>query len=455
MAGLPSLALEEVLSLSQEDLQALRMRKLRAQLRRVYDGSPVYKKQFETAGATPDDVLSWADFRKLRVFMSKELETRSQNESQELLGHPLGMHLCVNPSELAYICGTSGSTGSPTFTYLYTRSDLDIAAVAWGRMLNWMGIRPGDRVLHGFGLSMWALGAPLLHALAQLGYSVLPAGAEAGAERLLTLADLFRPKLLMATPSLVEHMIERAPTVIGKEVGALGIERIYCSGEPGASLPAVRSRVRKAYRAELFDAMGGGWGRAAISCASEESHGLHELTPDYIVWADDLVDPSTYEPLEIADGATGKVLTTSLEHQARPVIRYDTGDLVQIFTKPCTCGFRGRRVKVIGRADDMVIVRGVNVYPTAVRNVIAGFAPRCTGQIRVVLTQPPPRVNPPLHVRVECDPSITGDAMEILRAEVVSALRSALRFTAELEFVPAGSLRRSATGKSPLVERRF
>ena len=259
----------------------------------------------------------------------------------------------------------------------------------------------------------------------------------------------------MGTPSLIEHLIERAPAVLSKTVAQLGIERIYCSGEPGASMPAVRERIQSAYQARLFDAMGGGWGRAAITCAGDESHGLHELTPDYIIWADDLVDPETYAPIEVKDGAIGKVLTTSLEHRARPVLRYDTGDVAQVFTTRCVCGFAGKRVKVIGRADDMVIVRGVNVYPAAVRNVVAAFAPRCTGQIRVVLSEPPPRVIPPLNIKIEHDASLEGNALDRLREELSAALRSQLRFTANIILVPAGSLLMTDKGKSPLVERNF
>lgn len=449
------LSLSEVQSLSEDELHSLRMRKLRAQLAYCYERSPLYRSQFQAAGARPEDIRQWSDFRKLPVTMSKEIERVSQEESSRTQGHPMGMHLCVPPEDVACITGTSGSTGNPTFTYLYTLEDLDICKVAWERMLGWMGIGKKDRVLHGFGLSMWAVGAPLLHTLIRLGHSVVPAGAEAGAERFLRLADAFRPRLIMGTPSLVEHLIERAPRVIGKSVAELGIERIYCSGEPGASMAAVRKRVRGAYKAELFDAMGGGWGRAAISCAGEESHGLHELTPDYVIWADDLVDPVTHEPIEVKDGAIGKVLTTSLEHRARPVLRYDTGDVAQIYTAQCSCGFRGRRVKVMGRADDMVIVRGVNVYPSAVRSVVASFAPRCTGQMRVVLDEPPPRASSPLTIKVEHDPSIEGQSLEALRGELTTAIRSQLRFTATIVFVSAGSLPSTDKGKSPLVERNY
>ena len=447
-----ALGLAQVQALSQDELHSLRMDKLHLQLRYCYDRSPLYR---SALGARPEDIRGWDDFRRLPVLMSKEIERASQEESLATLGHPLGMHLCADPSEVVSICGTSGSSGQPTFTYLYTSEDLRTCQVLWGRMMEWMDIKPGERVLHGFGLSMWAMGAPLLQALLARGYSVIPAGAEAGAERLLRLAELFRPRLLMGTPSLVEHLIERAPAVLGKTVDQLGIERIYCSGEPGASMPAVRARIQDSYKAQLFDAMGGGWGRAAITCAGVHSHGLHELTPDYMIWGDDLVDPDTHQPIEVKDGAIGKVLTTALEHRARPVLRYDTGDVAQVFTARCECGFTGMRVKILGRADDMVIVRGVNVYPAAVRNVVASFAPRCTGLMRIVLSEPPPRAASPLNIKVEHDASIQGEALESLRSEITTALRSQLRFTAQLLMVPAGTIKVTDKGKSPLVERDY
>src|SRR5690606_14071817 len=136
---------------------------------------------------------------RLPVGMNKEIERQSQEESLQTQGHPLGMHLCVDPKDVVCITGTSGSTGSPTFTYLYTEDDLKVCEEVWRRMFAWMGVKPKDRVLHGFGLSMWALGAPLVHSLIRLGHGVVPAGAEAGAERILRLAESFRPQVLMGT----------------------------------------------------------------------------------------------------------------------------------------------------------------------------------------------------------------------------------------------------------------
>ncbi|VTU46000.1 phenylacetate--CoA ligase family protein [Variovorax sp. PBL-E5] len=445
----------QALSLSPDALHELRMRKLQKQIAYCWERSPLYRASLQAAGAQPGDIREWSDFRCLPVLMNKQIERESQEESQAKLGHPLGMHLCADPADVACICGTSGSTGQPTFTYLYTREDLKDVRMLWGRMLAWMGMKPGERVLHGFGMSMWAMGAPLTSALLDNGYNLIPAGAEAGAERMLKFAELFRPRLLMGTPSLVEHLIERAPQVLGKPVSELGIERIYCSGEPGASIPAVRKRVQDAYGAQLFDGMGGGWARAAISCAGEHSHGLHELTPDYMIWGDDLVDPQTHAPMEVTEGAIGKVLTTALEHRARPVLKYDTGDVAQVYTARCECGFEGRRVRIIGRADDMVIVRGVNVYPAAVRSVVASFVPRCTGMMRIVLKEPPPRAASPLDIKVEHDAALGEGELIALKEELATEIRSRLRFTANVLLVKPGELKVTDKGKSPLVERAY
>jgi phenylacetate-CoA ligase len=449
------LGLREALALSPDELHAIRMPKVRAQLAYCWDRSPLYRSRLQAAGVLPQDIREWDDFRRLPVLMNKQIERESQEQSEATLGHPLGMHLCADPADVACICGTSGSTGQPTFTYLYTREDLRSVNMLWGRMLEWMGMRAGERVLHGFGMSMWAMGAPLTGALLANGYSLIPAGAEAGAERILKLAAMFRPRLLMGTPSLVEHLIERAPTAIGCSVADLGIERIYCSGEPGASMPAVRQRIQQAYGAQLFDGMGGGWARAAVSCAGEQSHGMHELTPEYMIWGDDLVDPETHAPVEVKDGAIGKVLTTALEHRARPVLKYDTGDVAQVYTARCECGFEGRRVRILGRADDMVIVRGVNVYPAAVRNVVASFAPRCTGLMRIVLQETPPRAASPLDVKVEHAAGVPADALVLLKEELAGAIRSQLRFTANVILVAPGEIRVTDKGKSPLVEHAY
>ena len=130
---------------------------------------------------------------------------------------------------------------------------------------------------------------------------------------------------------------------------------------------------------------------------------MHAIAPDVCTSFDDLVDPVTKEPVDAdVDGAIGEMVQTNLQREACPVVKYAYGDIVQVFLKECPgCGFQGRRIKVIGRADDMLIVKGVNVYPAAIRNIVTEFIPEVTGEMRILLDNPPPRVIPPLKLKIE------------------------------------------------------
>jgi phenylacetate-CoA ligase len=252
---------------------------------------------------------------------------------------------------------------------------------------------------------------------------------------------------MILTPSFAEHLIERCPGVLGKEVGELGLRALICGGEPGAGDPAVRSKLEGAYRTKIYDVMGGAYGYMSVSC---DNHcGMHVVSPDHAYL--ELIDTDSGRAVPIEDGAIGTIAYTSLDWEAGPILRYDMGDVTQVFTEPCACGLPGFRLKIIGRADDMLIVKGINVYPAAVKNLVAEFFPRTTGEIRIILHEDGPKVTPPLHLEVEHgqDEKQLGE----LKADIETRAHDMLRFSAKVELVPAGSLDRTAT-KAKLIERR-
>lgn len=293
---------------------------------------------------------------------------------------------------------------------------------------------------------MFVGGVPWLRALDAAGIRALPVGAEGGTARLLTIARLTRPTALFCTPSLAEHLIERAPEVIGADVGSLGIRVIQCGGEPGAGDPGVRARLEAAYGARVYDGMGGCWGHFMLAC--DEHDGMHPVAPEHHLI--ELLDPESGRTLPMADGVVGEMTHTALRWEAGPILRYTMGDAVQLRTTPCACGRPGPRYRILGRTDDMLIVSGVNVYPSAVRDVVASFAPAVTGAIRVQAPGTGPRVPPPLRVKVEA--SAAPEARERLAGEIEGRLRDLLRVRASVDLVPAGALGRS-DHKTPLLER--
>jgi phenylacetate-CoA ligase len=286
-----------------------------------------------------------------------------------------------------------------------------------------------------------------------MGVRAIPVGSEGGTERMLKMAELLKPKAMLGTPATAEYLIEQCPKVLGKPVGELGIKIILCAGAPGAGLPEVRKRIESAYGCKLYDSTGGGWGLHHVSCDASEYSGMHVACEDYAIWYD-LVDPGTGKPVELVDGAIGHGLVTSFDHEAAPAFKYAMGDLLQIYTETCACGVPGVRFKMLSRVDDMLILKGINVYPAAVKNVVASFIPRVTGEIRILLAEPGPKVEPPLKIRVEWG-LVNQQDLSGLKKEIEEKLSKQLRCRADIEWVAPETLERATglTAKGKLIEK--
>lgn len=431
-------------------LEALRLARLQAQVRYCFDRSDVFRTKMQSVGANPGDIKSIENFSHLRFTFGKADERESEEQSYRERGDYLGAHLCADPRDVVGISATSGTTGRPTFTYLFTERDLQVNSLGWARALTWMGVRRGDMVMNALGLSMWVVGAVAVTSLIRIGIRAIPVGAEAGVPRILQLASLLRPSVLLATPSMAQRLIEQAPKVIGAEVSSLGITQILCCGEPGAGLPEVRRHLEQSFGAKVYDAMLGAYGVCQLSCNSDHYHGLHHLTPDLLLH--EVVDPDTLAPLSVEGPTVGRLLITSLRHEARPAFKFDLGDIYQVDNTPCPgCGHQHLRIKVLGRADDMLIVRGVNVYPSSIKDVVAGFMPEVTGEIRIALKEKPPKVSPPLSIKVEAAAQLAIEQAQALKAKIEHRIFEILRVRAAIEIVGPMSLPRSS-GKTKLIE---
>lgn len=428
-----------------------RLRKLQAQIRYLWRNEDYFRPRFLAAGlSSPEDIETLDDFRRLPAFMDKASHRQSQEDSLARYGHPFGLHLTAPLETAVHLAGTSGTTGQPTF-YVFTARDLEISHRTLARLFAQAGIRPGETTFHAFGLSLWLAGITYVQALEAYGARPVALGAEAGVPKILRYIEFTRPTTLFATPSMVNQLIERAPAEIGKPVGALGIRRVLCAGEPGAGLPAFRARVREHFGAEVFDFMGGAWHNALISCASPDYHGMHYLTDD-TCFRYDLVDPITKKPLELTDGAVGEALHTGLDYQAAPAFRYATGDIIKIHVGECPgCGVFGTRLEIVGRVDDMLAIKGVKVYPAAIQSVVLQFQPRISGELRIRLDAPPPKVDGPLRLAVEAAAGTPEAEWLELAAAIAQRVRELLTFRPAVAIVPFGSLPRSGA-KTKLIE---
>ncbi len=401
----------------------------RAQLAYLRERSPFYREKLAGSPA-----VGLADIARLPLTEKAELRATVTDES------PFGAHLCVQASELARIYSTSGTTGAPSYVPL-TGEDLESWITGSARSYAASGVTLGERIVSTYNAGPFVAGAALA-SFDRIGLVHVPVGT-GNTERLLDAVERLRPENVVLTPSYAAHLAERAPWLRDSSV-----RRVLVAGEPGGGEPAFRAKLEEGWGARVTEAMGIGDIGVSLWGECEEQDGMH-LGARGFVHAE-LVEPETGAALGLEDGATGELVLTHLLHRAAPLLRFRTRDHVQVRTSPCPCGRTSPRVTCIGRTDDMLIVRGVNVFPSAVREVVGGFAPVVSGHILVRPGGPGVKQEPPLPVSVELARGGVNDPL--LAQAIREKIRDVLVVQTRVELVPWGSLRRSEY-KSTLVER--
>ena len=279
-----------------------------------------------------------------------------------------------------------------------------------------------------------------LAAFDRLGACHIPVGI-GNTERVLTAIERLRPDAVVLTPSYAAYLAEQA------DLRSSSVTRVLVAGEPGGGEPAFRAKLEEGWGATVTEAMGIGDIGPSLWGECEHQDGMH-LGARGFVHAE-LIDPDTGAAIDLDDGATGELVLTHLRHRAAPLLRFRTRDHVQIRMSPCPCGRTGPRVRCVGRTDDMLIVRGVNVFPSAVREVVSGFEPDVSGNILVRPQAAGVKQEPPLPVDVELARGTEPD--DRLAEAIRERLRNVLVVQTRVELVPWGSLQRSEW-KSKLVE---
>lgn len=415
----------------------------------MYDRIPLTRKRMDEAGVRPSDVKSLEDLQKIPVYgqpQMRELIAEVGFDMKKILEMTMG----AAADDIYVMAATSGTTGMPT-PYPVTRAGLPGMREINNRMLWRCGVRPGNKLVLAFGLSMFLAGSPTLLALEGFpGITIIPVGAEAGTTRIINFSRLFGGDVLMCTPSLALHLIEKAPEIMGDSVKALGFKILLCGAEPGAGIPEVRKRIETEYGAKLFDA-GAGLG---VSCDYPEYQGMHWIGDDAVYY--ELVDPDTGKSVPLEDGNTGLGVFTTLtaEGGALSGLRLTLGDVHQVFTSPCPCGLSGFRYKIVGRTDDMLKVKGVMVYPAQIKDVVEAFAPRTTGAFRILLDEPPPRVVPPLKLKIEFGRNLGREDLERLKKEVEEKMHQAVKIRPRIEWIEPDTLERSDK-KTQYIEKLY
>lgn len=402
-----------------EDVRRLSVGAWERQYRRLRESSAFYSRKWREAGIG-NSFVSLADLSQLPFTTKQELKEALDEQP------PFGSNLCVSPEQVKRVYQTSGTTGSPSVLAL-TRGDMETWTTMGTRTYYATGIHEHSSVLTTFGAGPFVAGHTHF-VLLRIGARSVPV-APGDTERVMFGLRAGLADTLLATASFAQYLANRTE----KEGGAdLNLSHVVTGGEPGGGIPAIRDHIQRVLGVTVTEVMG--IGDIAPSLFGECTHqqGMHFCGAGH-VWVE-LIDPETREPMEIETGAEGELVYTSLTREAMPVVRFLGGDIARIEGTTCECGRTSFRQRVIGRRDDMFIVRGVNVYPTAILSVVGDFRPRVTGRARVVRPGPETSIEPPIPVEVEVTERHESDPALI--KEIEDAIHSRLMFRSRVELVP-------------------
>ena len=428
----------EIETASWEDARRLATAAWERQYRRLREASPFYERKFREAGAGRSFV-SLADLSEV-PFTTKDELKRAIDEDP-----PFGINLCVTPDQVKRVYQTSGTTGAPSVLAL-TRGDMEVWTLMGTRTYYSTGIHEHSSVLSTFGAGPFVAGHTHF-ALLRIGARTVPV-APGDTERVIFGLRAGLADTLLATASFAQYLANHLEKT-DAEPSAIPLTHVVTGGEPGGGIPEIRDHIERVLGVTVTEVMG--IGDVAPSLFGECAHqqGMHFCGTGH-VWPE-LIDPETREPMEIEAGAVGELAYTSLTRKAMPVVRFLGGDIVRIEGTSCECGRTSFRMRVVGRRDDMFIVRGVNVYPAAILAVVGDFRPRVTGRARVVRPGAETSITPPVPVEVEVAAEHASDAA--LQADIENAIHSKLLFRSQVTLVPEASFGEAGYKTQLMVKR--
>ncbi len=420
---------ERLETLPPEDRDALVLAKIQKTMQWAYERSTFYRKRWSAAGLEPRDIRSLADFERVPTISKADLRA-DQAENP-----PFGSYLCVDIADVKRIHGTSGTSGRPT-AFAWTRRDMDAIAEDHARIMWSFGLRPNDCVFVGSILSLYVGSWGALMGAERLGATVFPfgAGVKGQTQQALSWIDQMRPTAFYGTPSYALRLAETARAT-GFDPRKLGFRIMFFSGEPGAGIPATKQLIEESFGAICIDSGSMGEMTPWMNlCECSERTGMH-------LWQDvvytEMLDPKTWR--RVAFGERGTPVYTSLDRECQPMIRLVSGDFAEWTDAPCQCGRTYPRFPygVIGRIDDMLVIRGENVYPSAIEEAIRGFVGELSGEFEIIVRKE--RHMDELIVRIER----AGDVPEGYAERFSSAVRAKVGVRPTIEFCDPDSLART------------
>ncbi len=360
---------EKIETIDRGELEKLQFGLLSEHLYLAYEKSEYYREAFDNAGVKPSDLTKLSDISKF-PFVNKYIE-RERQLKKPLLGDMTA----VTEEEVVFVSASSGSTGVPTLSP-FTKKDFEEFQDVQSRLFWAAGMRPSDRYVHALNFTLF-VGGPDVIGAQNLGALCIWAGT-IPSDRLIFILKEFQPTVIWTTPSYAWYLGETAKKQGIDPAKDLAINKIIVAGEPGGSIAATREAIEEIWDAKVFDFFGISdiFGACAGMCS--ERDGLH-LAEDHILV--EVINPETLEPL--GDGERGELVLTTLRKTARPMIRFRTGDIGTVNKDKCNCGRTHARINITGRLDDMLIVSGVNVFPSDIEYVVRNME-ELSGEYRVI-----------------------------------------------------------------------
>ncbi|HEY5790452.1 MAG TPA: AMP-binding protein [Gammaproteobacteria bacterium] len=409
-------------TLPREQLAELQCEKLRAMLAELQQHNAFYANKWRAAGVDPAAVRTPADLALLPVTTKHELVA-----DQEQNG-PFGTNLTYPLEQYTRFHQTSGTTGNP-LRVLDTEASWNWWGTCWGHVLAGAGLGPGDTIFLAFGfgpfIGFWAA----VEGARRIGALMVPGGGRDSLQRLELMRDA-QVTAVACTPTYALRLAEVARES-GFDLRSIPVRATVHAGEPGANIPSTKSCIEGAWNAKCFDHAGASEvGAHSFECEVQPG-GTHLIESEYIA---EILDPETLQP--VPTGEKGELVITNLGRWGFPVVRYRTGDVVRANLERCACGRTSMRFEggVIGRADDMVTVRGVNVFPSAVENIIRMFPE--VDEFRIT-------VHTVKHMdEMEIELDLAEGAGEQVVRQVNDRLHTLLGFRPRLSQVPRGTLPR-------------
>ncbi len=419
-----------------DETEILQFQKLEDMLKNVYATNLFYRKKFDLLGITPSEIRSLDDLHKLPFTTKREFE-----EDQEK-NPPFGTNLTEPLENYVQYHQTSGTTGKP-LKFLDTKESWQWRGKVACYILKGARVKRGDRILFPFNFGPYTAFWVIYEGAYQLGALIIPTGGWNSSQRLECIIEN-RATVVPTTPTYA-LALARTAEENGIDLASSHVRSLLLTGEPGALIPQVREKLERVWNARCFDYIGltevGTWG---FQC-TEEPNGVHILESEFIA---EIVNPKTGPPVQ--EGEVGELILTNLGRSCMPAIRYRTGDLVKIKKDFCPCGrtFRVLEGGVLGRKDEMIVIRGVNVFPNALANIVENYIqPGDDYQIEVYKKMEIDEITIKLEIKEE-------GKKEAVQRSIQDEIRRKLNLRVEVEGVPKGTLPKYEYKAKRFIDRR-